>query len=99
MHLRPYSLWAYVRGFNCNTRLMTLFQNQWQHRRDQERRRGVHCPKELARLAYGIIGRIDAQVHNIDGTELRLILNFEDRLGDDDASSQYSMMEEGGSIQ
>ena len=78
MRLRPYALFAYVCGFDCNKHLMLYFEHQWQDRRDQERRRGIHCPKQLARLAHGIIGRIDLEVFNIDQTQLRLILNFED---------------------
>lgn len=71
---RPYSLFAYVCGFDDNKVLMNHFENMCKFRRDEEIRRGMNCMKSIASLASGIL----PQCQSGNDTELRLIVNFED---------------------
>ena len=73
LSLRPYALFAYVCGFDGNKGDRQDFERRWKSQRDQERRRGMICMKQIARLASGII-----QVNRNYNPELRLVLLFHD---------------------
>ena len=74
LSLRPFALFAYVCGFDNDTRLQLHFEDMWKTRRDSERRRGMICLKQIAKLASGIT----TQYMDTFNFDLRLILNFED---------------------
>ena len=73
LSLRPYALFAYVCGFDGNKSDRQQFEWRWKILRDHNRRRGMICMKQIARLASGII-----QVNRNSNPELRLVLLFHD---------------------
>ena len=72
--LRPYSLFAYVCGFDGNKQLRLNFEGMWKQKRDKNVLEGLTCMKGISRLAADVM--ISAK--KVPDLDLRLILNFED---------------------
>ena len=72
--LRPYSLFAYVCGFDGNKTLRLQFEGMWKQKRDKSLLEGLTCMKGIARLAADVM----KSAKNVPDLDLRLILNFED---------------------
>ena len=72
--LRPYSLFAYICGFDGRTQMRQNIEYMWKLKRAQSVIEGVTCMKSIARLAADVI----RNTNNGTDIELRLVLNFED---------------------
>ena len=49
------SLFAYVCGFEGDKDSMCKFEHRWKSFRDYERRRGMDCIKQIARIPSGMV--------------------------------------------
>ena len=79
LRLQPWALFVYIVGFDSNRQLMFSLERKWKVRRCEERIRGVRCPKQIARLAYGLIEDVqNMNTFAYNNNDLRLVLNFED---------------------
>ena len=77
--LRPWALFAYITGFDGDRRKMFSIERRWKTRRQEERERGISCPKQIARLGNGLIESNQSNTSfAYKHTDLRLTLNFSD---------------------
>ena len=77
LRLRPYALFAYICGFECNTTLLSYVESQWKIKRNRLRDSGILCQKQWARRGgHSVIDAVHNSANN--NYDLRLILLFRD---------------------
>ena len=57
---RPFCLFAYICGFNCNKALMLHVETQWKVHRNRLIENGNKCPKAIARSANNMLEKHDS---------------------------------------
>ena len=77
LHLRPYALFAYICGFNCQNDLLLYIEREWKAKRDRLIRHGVNDLKASAYSANEVISGVD-ESFGIQKSDLTLICLFED---------------------
>ena len=75
---RPFCLFAYICGFNCNKALMLHVETQWKVHRNRLIENGNKCPKAIARSANNMLENMTHISQENISHELRLICNFTD---------------------
>ena len=75
---RPFCLFAYICGFNCNHALMRHVEHQWKVYRNRSIENGNRCPKAIARSANNMLENMTHTSQENISSELRLICNFTD---------------------
>ena len=75
---RPFCLFAYICGFDCNHQLMLHIEHQWKVYRDRLIESGNQCPKAIARCANDMLANLTHERDETLSSKLRLICNFSD---------------------
>ena len=73
---RPFCLFAYICGFNCNKSLMRHVETQWKVHRNRLIENGNKCPKAIARSANNMLENMTHTSQENVSHELRLICNL-----------------------
>ena len=78
LHLRPYALFAYVCGFNCQNDLLFYMEREWKDKRDRLVRHGVNDQKAWAYTADEVISELHEENFGIQQSELTLVCLFKE---------------------
>ena len=80
LHLRPYSFYAYICGFNGNEGMMYYIEQKWKDNVARMISHGINEPRIWAQRGGNDLLNLDLSNYGIDDTrsELRLILLFRD---------------------
>ena len=77
-HLRPYALFAYICGANCNDTLLLYLERQWKIKRDRLIVNGVNDIKEWAYCGNDIISELNAVNFGVRPSDLTLVVLFKE---------------------
>ena len=72
-HLRPYTLFAYICGANCNDALLLYLERQWKIKRDRLIINGVNDIKEWAFCGNDIISELKSENLGVRPSDLTLV--------------------------
>ena len=73
-HLRPFAVFAFICGFNCDKHLQKHVRLQWEEGKKHLQEEGVTDPIEWANVAVSVID--ETILHGYVGTELTFIQLF-----------------------
>ena len=77
-HLRPYALFAYICGANCNDALLLYLERQWKIKRDRLIINGVNDVKEWAFYGNDIISELNSENFGVRPSDLTLVVLFKE---------------------
>jgi predicted GIY-YIG superfamily endonuclease len=77
-HLRPYALFAYICGANCNDGLLLYLERQWKIKRDRLIANRVNDVKEWAYCGNEIISELNSENFGVRASDLTLVVLFKE---------------------